>query len=87
MPNIAAPDVYPHLLEHTYPRIVQSIAEAWPSPNDAQALFKRLLIDDRGRRQGFPPEVGREIMRLCVFYTDWQAQVEATANVWTDDRV
>ena len=86
-----APDLYPEALERTYPRIVQSIAMAWPSPKDARALFDQLLIHDRERRQGFPPEVAREIMRLSAFYADVEAElqpeVEPTHTVWTYERL
>ena len=77
-----APDLYPHVLERTYPRIVESIASAWPSHRDARALFDQLLIDDRGNRRGFPTEVGLEIIRLSVFYAEHRAEPQAAHDVW-----
>ena len=70
------PELYPHMLERTYPHIIAKIASAWPSARQAQTLFNQLLIDDRGNRQGFPPEVGREIMRLAIFYADLQPKLD-----------
>ena len=48
----------------TYPRIANRIALAWREPQTAQEFIDDLLIDRRGERQGFPPFVLLELMRL-----------------------
>jgi hypothetical protein len=51
----------------TYPRIANRIALAWREPRTAQEVIHDLLIDQRGERQGFPPFVMMELMRLQSF--------------------
>lgn len=48
----------------TYPRIANRIAFAWRDPQKAQEVMDDLLIDQRGGREGFPPFVMIELMRL-----------------------
>jgi hypothetical protein len=48
----------------TYPRIANRIAFAWRDPLAAQEVLNDLLIDRRGEREGFPPFVMIELMRL-----------------------
>jgi hypothetical protein len=48
----------------TYPRIANRIAFAWRDPQTAQVVLDDLLIDHRGEREGFPPFVMMELMRL-----------------------
>src|SRR5205085_9255621 len=62
-----ARDKYPHQLQARYPRIVDKIVRLW---NTAQLplYLSDLLIDSRGARQGFPPEIAREIFALSLAY-------------------
>jgi hypothetical protein len=48
----------------TYPRIANRVAVAWREPQTAQEFINDLLLDRRGERQGFPPFVTLELMRL-----------------------
>jgi ankyrin repeat protein len=54
---------YPKHVEAKYPRIFNKIMDLWGTP-EADALFEDLLLDKRGGRQGFPPEVMGEILLL-----------------------
>ena len=81
-----APDLYPHQLEERFPRVLNNIISAWQSPEAAVAVFDDLLIDRRGGRQGFPPEVAREIFRLSVAYEKLRAKPSVTADVWERER-
>lgn len=57
-------DVRPYSLAARFEHIARKIALMW---NDETALFKylgELLVDQRGGRQGFPPHVALELMRL-----------------------
>lgn len=55
-------------LRGQYPRVLNRVAEAWPSPPGFDALTRSLLIDERGQRQGFPMEVITEIADLREHY-------------------
>ena len=62
------PDKYPYRLEERFARIVGRIAELWLSPQ-LEHYFNELLMDRRGGRQGFPPEIMSELMTLYATHT------------------
>jgi len=53
----------PRLLCDLYPRAANALAAAWVSEDRAAAL-DNLLVDRRGNRRGFPPEVRSELQAL-----------------------
>jgi hypothetical protein len=57
-------DMHPSALATQYPRIVNLIALQWSESDACCAYFDELLVDRRGARQGFPPVVQRELLRL-----------------------
>jgi hypothetical protein len=81
-----APHLYPHALERQFPRIVERIVAAWPAPEQAATVFDDLLIDRRSGRQGFPPEVARELLQLSVYYDSIHAKMKPVADVWEHER-
>lgn len=81
-----APDLYPHALEARFPHVIARLVEAWPSPEHALALFEDLLVDKRGGRHGFPPEVAREIFRLSVAYDEQRGQPVERGDVWGEEK-
>jgi hypothetical protein len=57
------PDPWP-ILESAFPRIASTVRDKWGK----QALdeyFAKLVVDDRGGRQGFPPDVLSAIMEIA----------------------
>lgn len=46
-----------------YPRVYQAIQAMWGF-KELNEYFRKLTIDDRGNREGFPPEVWEEIYML-----------------------
>ncbi len=56
-------DPYPTVLEAKYPRILDTIQTMWGF-QELNGFFRKLTIDDRGGRQGFPPEAWEEIQTL-----------------------
>ncbi len=54
----------PHALCKRYPRIGNTIAQAWPKADTRVSVLAGLVVDHRGRRAGFPPEVRKEIEAL-----------------------
>lgn len=57
--------LHPRTTVLKYPRIVNRLARCWNDEELLELLFDELLIDHRGARQGFPPEVHAEILALC----------------------
>ena len=60
-------NVRPQLTTIRYPRVVNSIAAAWPDPEQRTEVFEHLLNDRRVGRRGFPIEIEREISALCLY--------------------
>ena len=55
-------------LRGQFPRVLNRIADAWHSPKAFMALIESLLLDERGKRQGFPFEVMNELTELREYY-------------------
>ncbi|TJZ74803.1 hypothetical protein FAZ21_07475 [Chitiniphilus eburneus] len=72
---------YPHLLAERYPRIIGRIVDLWGTPA-LSAYFEELLIMDRPDRQGFPPEVGAELMSLAFAYDHLVLPSQEQEDVW-----
>ena len=53
-----------HALPARFPRVLNRIAALWSRPALAASCFEDLLLDTRGTRAGFPPEVLSELLAL-----------------------
>jgi hypothetical protein len=51
-----------------YPRVANRIALCWSDPYLTEQVFDALLLSQRGKRNGFPPRVAAEMMRLRAFH-------------------
>jgi hypothetical protein len=60
-------NVRPQATTLRYARIINLIAEAWPSPAQRSDVFDHLLNDRRVGRRGFPVDIEREIAALCLY--------------------
>jgi len=58
----------PTALIAQFPRIVNLLALEWRKPAACRAYFDELLIDHRGNRKGFPPDVHEDLQKLRVYY-------------------
>jgi len=58
------PDVRPTALAEQFPRIVNLIAMDWSNLRAAQKLLDGYVIDQRGGRKGFPPQIAKELKAL-----------------------
>jgi uncharacterized protein len=87
-------DKYPYELERQYPRVLAKICKLWGTPA-MHGYFRELLVDTRGNRRGFPPEVAAEILRLSALEDELRlcnqgqsvnswSHVEAPKNAATD---
>jgi len=80
-----APDKYPHMLERDYPRIVDKIVELW-GKDEFDEYLSGLMVADTESRQGFPPEVAREILRLSLAYEDWKQAKRQEDDPWANEK-
>jgi hypothetical protein len=60
--------VRPMALMRRFPRIANLLAANWKDPTAFYKYIGNLLIDRRGGRQGFPPEIKEELVRLRTAY-------------------
>jgi hypothetical protein len=60
------PKAQPHTLMREYPRIANMIALMWTEPTRTgfDNYMESLLVDHRGTRRGFPPQVASELITL-----------------------
>lgn len=83
---LEATGVYPHALERDYPRILERIVGLWGS-DAADAYFGELAVADSENRQGFPPEVAKEILKLSMAHDRWRSQKAAEPeDPWAQER-
>src|SRR5262244_83706 len=59
-------DLRPVALLGRYARIANLLAATWADPRAFEAYMDSLLTDKRGNRQGFPPDVARELATLAL---------------------
>jgi ankyrin repeat protein len=78
-------DKYPHVLEAKFARIVEEIARLWDGPN-ISGYFAELLIDDRGDRKGFEPDIAREIFLLSIAHDEIRNKRREETDVWAAER-
>ncbi len=57
-------EVQPRALLLQFPRIANKLARLWGDKKSVADYLNQLLIDQRGNRQGFPPEVHNELLNL-----------------------
>lgn len=58
------PWLRPHALCDRYPRVANQLAARWDDPRERREAMLDLIIDRRGGRRGFPPDVRLEIEAL-----------------------
>jgi hypothetical protein len=57
------PDPWP-IIERAFPRIAATIRDQW-GKRALDDYFSKLVVDDRGGRQGFPPDILLAIMEVA----------------------
>jgi hypothetical protein len=65
-------DVRPVQLMRQYPRVANMLALLWDEPTRTQFVhyMEALLVDRRGNRRGFPPEVANDLLTLRSAYDE-----------------
>jgi hypothetical protein len=74
---------YPRQLVKVYPRIVDKIHQLWGTP-EIEAYFQELMLNDRGNRQGFSPEVLTEVLNLRTWYRSLLPPQPRSVDSWAD---
>jgi hypothetical protein len=64
------------VLEDQHPSILQRITASWRTP-EARAYLHKLLVDDRGDRNGFDPGVISELLLLSSILEEPRAGAHA----------
>jgi hypothetical protein len=78
--------VRPVNLARRFPRIANSIAELWPRGARCDEYLVTLVVDLRGDRTGFPPEVAQELTALRRYFSELQSRVRSVpSSVVQDD--
>jgi hypothetical protein len=60
--------VRPLALATQFPRVANRIAQEWKEPSACRRDFEDLVYDNRGDREGFPPDVLVELLALRDHY-------------------
>lgn len=66
-PRPAVASQYQTALEKDFPRILTAIQNMWGYP-ELNAYLRKLTLDNRGDREGFPKEVWEEIFTLLYVH-------------------
>ena len=75
-------EVQPGGLVQRFPRITNKLAELWRRPVNCERYLDALILDQRGSRKGFPPDVVGEIAKLKM-YLNRNTAVQERADVWS----
>ena len=75
--------VQPLTLMRRFPRIANQLAAVWSEAPSVRSYLDSLLVDDRGRRQGFPQDVLTELLSLRLYHASLHPQA---LSVWGDGR-
>ena len=62
------PDFQPRQTSEAFPRIANALAALSSAPEELTSYLDDLLVDNRGRRQGFPVRVLSELYALRAYY-------------------
>lgn len=68
--------IRPMELVNQFARITNIFAATWHAPVECRRYFGELLIDKRGGRNGFPPEVIADLLRLRNYYATLHPSLE-----------
>jgi hypothetical protein len=74
--------IRPNELMQRYPRVANRLALCWNDPALTNRLLEDLLVDRRGGRQGFPPPVRSELIRIRVDYPRARKEDESRSAIW-----
>jgi len=73
------PRVRPDALATEFPRLTNRLALCWSDPELRFQVLDSLLVDRRGGRGGFPPDVLRDLLKLHEWHDDERRSASAAA--------
>ena len=76
------PDPWP-IIARAFPRIAQTIRNDW-GKRALDDYFAKLVVDDRGSRQGFPPDVLTAILEVARLHAE-QYRFAKPLHPWEED--
>lgn len=68
-------------IEELHPSLLKRISTIWQS-GECHEFLRKLIIDDRGDRNGFDPHVMSELLFLTQILEDDDGEVEGEGDVW-----
>ncbi len=74
---------FPHHTAQRFPHVVDRLADLWGTPA-IDGYFSELMVADDRRKQGFPPEVAREIFALSMLHDSLFPSVVARRDAWVE---
>ena len=85
------PDLYPAALEAKYSRVFGKIIAMWGT-TQLEEHFNDLIVDKRGGRKGFPPDVAADIILLSrlherLLMTAGMKQEQTPSDPWGDEKL
>jgi len=76
------PDPWP-LIERRFPRIAATIRELW-GKRALDEYFNKLVVDERGDRVGFPPDVLDAILEIARLHAE-RFELNDPLGPWEDE--
>jgi len=74
--------LYPRKTVEKYPRIVEKIGILWGTVGMSR-YFNEILFDERGDREGFPPDVMAELFALSNYHESSKPSRSALESAWS----
>lgn len=81
----AHPEAFPQHMQRSYARVLNKISNAWGT-DALDQIFLELLVADNESRQGFPPDVAREIFSLHVLHEKYKCHELDEEDPWSLER-
>ena len=74
------------ILEVGYGHVIERLIQCWGDPSEFRHVFEDLIIDSRGDREGWPPELWRELLFLQELHhrVEYEQQREAERKTAAD---
>lgn len=75
---------FPVRLCARYPKVAEKIYLLWYEPALLHKYFTELMTSDRIKRDGFPPDIMREIFILSNYYSALHPKSNRGDNYWNE---
>lgn len=75
---------FPTRLCVKYPQVADKICILWRDPKLLHNYFTELMTSDRIKRDGFPPDIHREIFILSNYYSALHPNPNRGDNYWNE---